>query len=55
MSQGAWRAKGQLKDRPQGGAAPDQEGASRVVATLQYLGRGPPGSAEDSMAFGDTT
>lgn len=51
MSQGAWRAKGQLKDRSQGGAALAQAGASRVVATLQYLGKGRRGSAEDSMAF----
>lgn len=32
-----------------------QAGASRVVATLQYLGKGIPGSAVDSMAFGETT
>lgn len=55
MSQGAWRAKGQVKERSQGRAVLVQAGVSRVVATLQYLGKGTPGSAEDSMALGKTT
>lgn len=33
-------------------ASPVQEGDFRVVATLQYLGEGVPGLAEDSVAFG---
>lgn len=48
-------AKGQVKESPQGGAAPGQEGDFRVLATLQYLGKGVPDPAEDSMAFGGET
>lgn len=55
VSQGARKAKGQVKERSQGGAVLAQAGASRVVAMLQYLDKGIPGSADDSMAFGETT
>lgn len=48
-------AKGQVKESPQGGAVPVLEGDFRVVATLQYLGKGVPGPAEDSMALGGET
>ena len=55
MSQGAWEARGQAKEKSQGGAVPAQAGAFRVVATLQYLGKGIPGPAEESMALGENT
>lgn len=55
LCHGARRAKGQVKERSPGGAVLAQAGASRAVATLQYLGKGIPGSADDSMAFGETT
>lgn len=43
-----------MKEKSQGRAAQAQAGAFRVLATLQYLGEGIPGPAEDSMAFGET-
>lgn len=48
-------AKGQVKEKSQQGAAPAQEADFRVEATLQYLGKGILGPAEDSMAFRETT
>lgn len=50
-SQGACVAKGQVKERPQGGTAPSGSGAFRAVATLQYWGRGSPGLVEGCMVF----
>lgn len=44
-----------MKERSQGGAMLAQAGASSVVATLQYLGKGISGSVDESMAFGETT
>ena len=55
VSQGARQARGQVKERSQGGAVPAQAGAFRVVATLQYLGKGVPGPAEESIDLGENT
>lgn len=44
-----------MKVRSQGGAVPAQAGAFRVVATLQYLGKGVPGPAEESIDLSENT
>lgn len=55
VSQGAHKAKGQVKERSQGGAELAQAGASRAATMPQCLDKGIPGSAGDSMAFGEST